>query len=245
MGEYEQAVQNQADESVRSTIIDQLKALTQQQSQTGGGSSSGSTTSCCQLITAQVLVQENQLASAYDFIGGSNQLELLSTKCQILLKLDRYDLAQELVTYMKSIDEESIVTQLCSVYIHLATEGRTGANDAEHTINALSEQYGPSTYLLNLAACTYLTKGQYNEAEQKLVECINEYHSTTSTAEGGNTSSPDTFINLITAYVQQNKMKESYQTLEQLKLYYPTHPYHAGMERITTAFDRETLKYKV
>lgn len=222
---------------IRIQIVDELKALAQQSSTSGGEPTTA------QLIAAQVLLQENQVAAAFQCVGGSSSsssssainMEHLCTKLQILLKIDRLDLAKSLYQQIRIIDEDSIITQLCSVYIHLA-EGRTGAADAEHTLNMLSEQYGPSSLLLNLVSCALLIGTNYNSAELKLKECLMEHTETVCA---------DTYVNLITTYVHQNKMKEAYETLNELQSKYPFHPYHSGIERITTAFDREAIKYAV
>lgn len=166
---------------------------------------------------------------------SSTAMEHIGLKLQILLKIDRLDLAKTLVQTMRTTDEDSIITQLCTIYVHLA-EGRSGAADAEHTLNMLSEQYGPSTFLLNLTACALISNGNYNEAEMKLQECINDHNET---------SSPDTLVNLITSYVHQNKMTLAYQIVDELQTKYPNHPFHSGLERVTSAFDREAIKYKV
>jgi coatomer subunit epsilon len=212
------------DESARARIVDELKALAQ-------GEPENST---AQLAAAQVLLQENQVSAAYQCVAGGTSMEHMAMKLQILLKIDRYDLAKSLAQQMRVIDEDSIVAQLCSIYVHLAN-GRSGAADAEHTLNMLSEQYGPSTFLLNLTACALLSGGDYVGAESKLQECINDHIET---------ASADTLVNLVTSYVHQNKMTQAYQTVQELQMKYPNHPYHAGLDRITSAFDRDAIKYK-
>lgn len=217
------------DEGRRSRIVDQLKALAQ-------GEDANST---AQLAAAQVLLQENQVAAAYQCVANSSMssggMEHVALKLQILLKIDRLDLAKELIQQLRTVDEDSIITQLCSVYVHLA-EGRSGAADAEHTLNMLSEQYGPSTFLLNLTACALISAGNYAGAETKLQECLNDHL---------DTGCADTLVNLITVYIHQNKVQQAYQTVQELKMNYPNHPFHAGLERVTSAFDREAIKYKV
>ena len=61
-------------------------------------------------------------------------------KLQIFIKIDRLDLAREQLQLLKQADEDSMLAQLGSVYVHLAT-GSTGAADAAHSLNSLTEQH--------------------------------------------------------------------------------------------------------
>ena len=77
---------------------------------------------------------------------------MIACKIQILLKLDRLDLATAELHHLKQVaGEESVLAELCAVYLQLAT-GSTLAAEAEHSISSLLEQYGTSVYLLNLLA---------------------------------------------------------------------------------------------
>ena len=164
-------------------------------------------------------------------ISGSS-LETTLLTLQIHLKLDRIDLATKQYQKLQKMDEDSILCQLASVYLHLA-QGQAKAGDAIHTLNSLTEQYGSCPQLANLLACALLQQGDYSGAEQALQEALQDTESVL----------PDTLINLIVASVQQNKPCESYIT--QLQQNYPWHPFCAGLERVTSAFDREAVKYHV
>ena len=155
-------------------------------------------------------------------ISGSS-LETTLLTLQIHLKLDRIDLATKQYQKLQKMDEDSILCQLTSVYLHFAS----------HTLKSLTEQYGSCPQLANLLACALLQQGDYGGAEQALQEALQDTESVL----------PDTLINLIVASVQQNKPCESYIT--QLQQNYPWHPFCAGLERVTSAFDREAVKYHV
>ncbi|GKY97793.1 hypothetical protein MPSEU_000737500 [Mayamaea pseudoterrestris] len=153
---------------------------------------------------------------------------------QIYLRIDRLDLARQQLSRLRSSDEDSVLTQLGSVYVNIAS-GSTGAADAVHSLSMLSEQYGPSPLLLNLVACALMQHDDYAGAEFKLQECIKDF------AEFK--TMPDTLINLICCSMQQAKPATA--VVLELQSKFPQHPYTVGLERVVQAFDREAVKYKV
>ncbi len=166
-------------------------------------------------------------------------MEHLALAAQIYIRMDRLDLAKKTLSSMKQADEESVLTQLCSVYIHLAV-GRSEVQDAIHTLGSLTEQYGNSSMLLNLNAAALLVAGRYDAAEKPLLEAVAEEESS------GSGANSDTLINLIVCYQHLGKgMKATAPLLEQLKSGFPTHPFVQGLSRVEGAFERESIKYKV
>lgn len=209
-------------EARQTPLVDRLKSML-------GSSSSPSV----HLTASQVLLAAGQTKEALQAIHTGTTMEQLAMMLQIYLKLDRLDLAKQQLKALRTKDEDSILTQLGSVYVSLAT-GSTAAPDAVHVLTALSEQYGPSPVLLNLMACALLQQGDYVGAQQKLEECLKDHPEVVL---------PDTILNLITALVQQNLPVDAYVT--QMKQQYPTHPFCAGLDRFVGAFEREAVKYKV
>jgi coatomer protein complex subunit epsilon len=107
------------------------------------------------------------------------------------------------------------------------------AADAIHTLNQLSEQYGPSPMLLNLLACAYMQSGKYAEAESKLEQARLEFSA----------SDADTLVNTIVALqYQQKPVGEFVMALKQM---YPNHFLSKGLDTVQGAFDRESVKYRV
>jgi ATP/maltotriose-dependent transcriptional regulator MalT len=131
-------------------------------------------------------------------------------------------------------DEDAVLTSLSAVHVALAG-GSLTASDAVHTLSALSEQYGPSPLLLNLLACAYCMKGDYDEAEAKLLDCQRDFSQ--------NPAHLDTLINLIVVSQYLDKPYDSY--LLELQRMFPAHPFLAGLEHVEGAFAQEALKYKV
>lgn len=159
--------------------------------------------------------------------------EHLAITVQIYLRMDRLDLAKQTLKKMKQVDEEALLTQLCSVYVNIFT-GRSEADDAVHTMSSLSEQYGNSTMLLNLMAVACITAEKYSEAENALLE---------ASADGEDV---DTLINLVVCYQHQGKdMATIGNIVNRIKSTYPDHAFVQGLNRVEGAFGRESAKYKV
>ena len=185
-----------------------------------------------QLTAAQVLLSVGQIKEALSLVHLGATMEHIALALQIFLKMDRLDLATQQLQLLRQADEDAILTQLGSVYVNLAS-GSSGADGAIHSLNMLTEQYGPSSFLLNLMACALMNQGDFAAAEGKLQECLRDHPEVPI---------PDTLVNLVCCLVQQNKQADQF--IGQMQQAYPTHDFCAGLERVTTAFDREAIKYK-
>jgi coatomer protein complex subunit epsilon len=203
-------------------VLDALKTL-----------AASSPTPAVQLTTAHVLLAAGQTKEALQQVFGGATMEHMSMILQIYLKLDRLDLAKNQLAALKQKDEDAVLTQLGSVYLSLAM-GSSGAADGVHVLNSLTEQYGASPFLLNLMAAGLMIQGEYTAAETKLQECLRDFNEVVI---------PDTLVNMIVCSVQQNKSPAEF--VSKLQMQFPSHPFNAGLERVTVAFDRESIKYKV
>ncbi|KAG7372426.1 coatomer epsilon subunit-domain containing protein [Nitzschia inconspicua] len=185
-----------------------------------------------QLIAANVFLQAGMKKEALACVHNGSTLEQVALCAQIYITLDRLDLAKQSLQQMRKMDEDSILTQVTSVYIALAT-GSSMASEASHTLNQLSEQYGPSPMLLNLMACAFMQAGKYSEAESKLEQARSEFAATDA----------DTLVNTIVALQYQQKPVGEY--LIALKQHHPNHFLSQGLDTVQGAFDREAIKYRV
>ncbi|KAG7343266.1 coatomer epsilon subunit-domain containing protein [Nitzschia inconspicua] len=185
-----------------------------------------------QLIAANVFLQAGMKKEALACVHNGTTLEQVALCAQIYITLDRLDLAKQSLQQMRKMDEDSILTQVVSVYIALAT-GSSMASEASHTLNQLSEQYGPSPMLLNLMACAFMQAGKYSEAESKLEQARSEFAATDA----------DTLVNTIVALQYQQKPVGEY--LIALKQHHPNHFLSQGLDTVQGAFDREAIKYRV
>lgn len=195
-----------------------------------------SVSTTAQLIAAQTFLSHGEMTKeALACVHSGSTMEHKALAIQIYIRMDRIDLAKQTLNVMKQTDEEAILTQLCSVYIHLAI-GRSEAQDAIHTLGSLTEQYGNSPMLLNLNAVANIVAGKYDVAERFLTEAIGEEAITSS----------DTLINLVVCYQHLGKgMGDIGPLLEQLKSAFPNHPFVQGLARVDGAFERESVKYQV
>lgn len=194
-----------------------------------------------QLTASHMLLAAGQVKEALQCVYSASTTAATSNitlehglmALQIYLRIDRIDLARQQLSRLRASDEDSILTQLGSVYVNLAT-GSSGAADAIHTLNSLSEQYGPSPMLLNLTACALMQQGDYAAAELKLQECDKDFSEFKTM--------PDTLINLICCTVHQ--AKPATEVVREMQSKFPNHAYTLGLERVVQAFDRESVKYK-
>lgn len=210
-------------EEAQTMLVDQLKSL-----------AASNPSPSIQLTAAQVLLSAGQTKEALQQVYLGATMEHISMILQIYLKLDRLDLAKQQYDALRRADEDAVLTQLANVYVSLAS-GSSGAADALHALNSLTEQYGSSPLLLNLTAAGLMSQGDFAGAQVKLEECLRDFSDVVMI--------PDTLINLITCAVQQNK--SSGELIGQMKDQFPTHPFCANLDRVVAAFDREAIKYKV
>jgi len=213
------------DEGGREKALDELKLLL--------SDASGNTS--IQLTCAHVFLAAGMTKEALQCVHLGLTLEHLSLSLQIYLKMDRLDLAAGQLSLMKQADEDSVVTQLGSVYLAIATGSSTAA-DATHHLNSMSEQYGPSPLLLNLIAASYMACGNFEMAATSLEECRTEHAG----------EDADTLVNTVVCYQHLGKgMTAIAPIVDALKASYPNHAFCQGLERVEGAFEREALKYKV
>ena len=231
--QYEAAVGN---ESVQESVYDQMKSW----------ASSHPTVVTVQLCTAQIALMANEVSYAHQLVSSSpssTHPECMALKVQIYLKIDRIDLAQkELVQLQKTAGEESVLVELCTIYIGLMT-GRSIGNDMEHRITTLCEQYGPSVYLLNLLGLAYMVQGNATAAESKLQECQRDFQEEMTPLQKS-----ETLINSCTVTYQQpvKSMVDGPKLVQEILTSAPTYSsiqFQANYERVTMAYDREAVRY--
>jgi len=184
-----------------------------------------------QVTAAHVFLQAEMKKEALQCVHQGLTMEQTCLCVQIYILLDRLDLAQKTLQLLRKTDEDSILTQLASVQVALAT-GSSMAGEAVHTLNQISEQYGPSPMLLNLMACAQMQGGNYADAERKLAQAREEFGA----------DDADTLVNLIVASQYQHKPVGDH--VAALKQQYPAHFLSLGLDTVGGAFDREAIKYR-
>ena len=223
-------------EALQSKALNELKSL----------ASSHPTIVTVQLCAAQVNWMAGEIAAAYPLLctaTTNHNPECLALKIQMLLKIDRLDLAQKEFLHLQRVaGDDSVLVELAGIYIALAT-GRSKAADAEHTIMTLSEQYGPSVYLLNLLATAAAIQGNFTNAEAKLQGCLRDFDDITAAQRA------ETLVNLICVLHQQptTKAAEAATALSQLQALSPptlcSQQFLVHYELVVSAYDREAARY--
>ena len=197
-------------------------------------SGSGSDTSL-QLAACHVYLAADMLREALQCVHMGLTMEHLAACVQIYIKIDRLDLARDALNLLRQADEDSVLVQLSTAHLALAT-GSSRCDDASHIFAALSEQYGPSLMLLNCTAVANMVGGKYDAAEGNLKEAISEF--------GGGTD-PDTLVNMVVCSQHLGKTTggdvDGY--LEALKAMCASHPFVRGLVQVEGAFEREAGKY--
>jgi coatomer protein complex subunit epsilon len=207
--------------------ISQLQAMLNDQE--------GGVTASVQLTACHVfLLHGDMTREALQCVHLGTTMEHLATCLQIYLKMDRLDLAEEQLRLMKQADEDAILTQLCQAFLSLAT-GSSRADDAIYVLTHLTEQYGPSSFLLNCLALANISAGRYDNAESTLREALAE----------DTTNNADTLVNLCVCYQHLGKDDELSSTIRRLKESHPNHFYVQGLHRVEAAIEREAVKYAV
>lgn len=97
----------------------------------------------------------------------------LSVQC--LLRLNRVDLAKQIVSKMQEIMDDATLTQLAQAWIGIAT-GTEQMQDAFHIFQEFCDKYKPTPLLLNGQAVCHLGQERYEEAEGVLRESLSKKH---------------------------------------------------------------------
>ena len=215
-----------SDASNKSSVVDNLKVLIASPEAAGNTS--------LQLTACHVFMAANQLKDALQCVHLGLTMEHLAMCIQLYIKIDRLDLANEALNLLKQADEDSILAQLTSAYLAIAT-GRSRADDAVHMLMGLSEQYGPSLMLLNCLAVANLVGGKYEAAESNLREAIDEF---------GGENDADTLVNMVVCSQHLGrKGADIDKYLTALKMSGVSHPFVEGLVQVEGEFEREATKY--
>eukprot|EP01137_Pigoraptor_chileana_P006884 Opistho-2@51753 len=167
------------------------------------------------VILATLFAQDGDTDSALRALHETPaSLECTALAVQILLRMDRVDLARKELKRMQEIDDDHTLTQLSNAWVNLHTGGDK-YQDAFYTFQEMTEKFGPSVFLLNGQASCLILQNKFAEAEPILQSALEK--------SGGD---PETLINLVVASQQLGRQAELVSRyLNQLRDVAPSHPF--------------------
>ena len=180
------------------------------------------------LCVASVFAREGNYPEALKACNAVAHLELQALCVQILLAMDRPDVAERTVKAMVAVDDDATLTQLAGAWCNLGLGGGAKVTEAAYAFQELGDKYVWTPKLHCGAAVCHMHQGQWDEAEKDLMEAV--------TKDG---KDPETLANLVVCNLHLGRRASAKLRtyLAQLKAVAPQHPLLAKMALLEGNFD--------
>ncbi|GJQ88290.1 hypothetical protein Trydic_g3771 [Trypoxylus dichotomus] len=184
------------------------------------------------LVAAIIYQREHNFETAYRLLHTIDSLDAMAMILDILLKINRVDLAMTKLSEMREKDEDATLTQLAQAWVFCAA-GKDDLRNAYYIYQDLIDKYGATPLLLNGQAVTYIAQGKFDEAEAALQEAIDKDPNYT-----------DTLINsIVLSQITAKNIEVANRYLAQLKDSNPDHPFLREREQKEREFENICKQY--